>query len=40
MKIDDVSNGQNKKLTSIDVTISLNFIFAVCHVSNFHPNKD
>ena len=37
MKIDDVSNGQNKKLASIDVKINKNFILTVCHVSNFHP---
>jgi len=36
MKIDDVSNGQNKKFASIDVTMSLNFILVVYYVSNFH----
>ena len=36
MKIDDVSNGQNKKLAFVDVTINLNFILAVSHVSNFY----
>ena len=36
MKIDNVSNGQNKKLAFVDVTINLNFILAVCHVNNFH----
>ena len=35
MKIDDVSNGQNKKLAFVDGTINLNFILAVSHVSNF-----
>ena len=35
-KIDGMSNGQNKKLASIDVTINLNFILIVCHVSNFY----
>ena len=36
-KIDDSSNGQNKKLTFVNVTIYKNFILAVCHVINFHP---
>ena len=35
-KIDGMSNDQNKKLASIDVTINLNFILIVCHVSNFY----
>ena len=25
-----------KKLAYVDVTINLNFILAVCHISNFH----
>ena len=36
---DNVSNSQNKKLKKkafVDVTINLNFILAICHVSNFH----
>ena len=36
MKIDDVSNGQNKKLAFVDVTINLNFILTICHVNNFY----
>ena len=36
MKIDDMSNGQNKKLAFVDVTINMKFILAVCHVSNFY----
>ena len=36
MKIDNVFNGQNKKLAFVDVTINLNFILVVCHVNNFH----
>ena len=29
-----MTNDQNKKLVSVDVTI--NFFFVVCHVNNFH----
>ena len=36
MKIDDLSNCQNKKLVYANVTINLNFILVVCHISNFH----
>ena len=36
MKIDDVSNDQNKKLAFVDVTINLNFILTICHVNNFY----
>ena len=36
MKICDVSNAQNKKLTYVDKTINFIFILAVCHVNNFH----
>ena len=36
MKIDDMSNGQNKKLVFVDVTINIKFILAVYHVSNFY----
>ena len=36
MKIDDMSNGQNKKLAYVDVTINENFILVTFYVNNFH----
>ena len=37
MKIDDSSNGENKKkLDFVDVTIHKNFILVICHIINFH----
>ena len=35
MKIDDSSNGQNKKLDFVDVTINKIFILAISHIINF-----
>ena len=37
MEITDVTNDQNKKLVSVDVTI--NFFFVVCHVNNFRSEE-
>jgi len=36
MKINDASNGQNKKLAFIDMIIHKNFILTIFHVINFY----